>query len=41
VRDTRDAFVHQFIYGEEDGPMRFHFPGGSMDADFGLGGARA
>jgi phospholipid/cholesterol/gamma-HCH transport system ATP-binding protein len=41
VRHTTDPFVHQFIYGEEDGPMRFHFPGGSMQADFGLEGGRA
>jgi phospholipid/cholesterol/gamma-HCH transport system ATP-binding protein len=24
--DSRDAFVHQFLHAEPDGPVRFHFP---------------
>lgn len=25
IRATKDAFVHQFVYGEMDGPMPFHY----------------
>jgi len=37
VRNTTDAFVHQFIFGEEDGPMPFHYPSRSIEEDFGIG----
>lgn len=26
VRRSREAFVHQFVYGEPDGPVPFHYP---------------
>jgi len=26
IRSTPDAFVHQFVYGEADGPVPFHYP---------------
>ncbi len=29
-------FVHQFVHGEEDGPVRFHFPARPLPSDFAL-----
>jgi phospholipid/cholesterol/gamma-HCH transport system ATP-binding protein len=26
VRSSREAFVHQFVHGEPDGPVPFHYP---------------
>ena len=36
IRDSRHPFVHQFVHGEEDGPVRFHFPARALAKDFGL-----
>ncbi|MBI3938606.1 MAG: ABC transporter ATP-binding protein [Betaproteobacteria bacterium] len=27
IRNSREPFVHQFVWGEIDGPMAFHYPG--------------
>lgn len=37
VKATRDPFVHQFIRGEPDGPVPFHYPAEPYDADLELG----
>ena len=34
-------FVHQFVYGEEDGPVPFHYPAASYGKDLLLEGANA
>ena len=26
IRASRDPFVHQFVFGEADGPVPFHYP---------------
>ncbi len=36
IRESTDPLVHQFIHGEADGPVGFHYPGASIAADFGL-----
>ncbi len=36
MRDSDDPFVTQFVRGEADGPVRFHYPGKSLAADLGL-----
>ncbi len=36
IRDSGHPFVHQFVHGEEDGPVRFHFPARELARDFGL-----
>jgi phospholipid/cholesterol/gamma-HCH transport system ATP-binding protein len=33
IRNSETPFVHQFVWGEMDGPMPFHYPGGSYSAD--------
>lgn len=33
VQSSTDPFVHQFIGGEPDGPVPFHYPAGSYAAD--------
>jgi phospholipid/cholesterol/gamma-HCH transport system ATP-binding protein len=33
IRSTPDAFVHQFVYGEADGPVPFHYPGPAYGQD--------
>lgn len=35
VRGSADALVHQFVNALPDGPVHFHYPGASVDADFG------
>jgi phospholipid/cholesterol/gamma-HCH transport system ATP-binding protein len=40
IRDSRAPFVHQFVWGEIDGPMPFHYPAAPYDADLELGAAR-
>ncbi len=37
VKATQDPFVHQFIRGEPDGPVPFHYPAESYAADLELG----
>ena len=43
VRDSPLPYVRQFVHGEIDGPVPFHYPAGPYDAEVGLsaGGARA
>jgi phospholipid/cholesterol/gamma-HCH transport system ATP-binding protein len=33
IRNSRAPFVHQFVWGEMDGPMPFHYPGVPYAAD--------
>ncbi len=36
VRASIDPLVHQFIHGEADGPVRFHYPSESVEDDYGF-----
>jgi len=36
LQASTDPEVHQFIAGEPDGPIAFHYPARPMAADFGL-----
>jgi phospholipid/cholesterol/gamma-HCH transport system ATP-binding protein len=38
MRTSEEPYVRQFVEGHIDGPVRFHYPAGSYDADLGLGG---
>ena len=40
IRKSNAPFVHQFVWGEIDGPMPFHYPGDAYASDLGLGAAR-
>jgi phospholipid/cholesterol/gamma-HCH transport system ATP-binding protein len=35
VRHSQDPLVHQFVNALADGPVRFHYPGDSVEQDFG------
>ncbi|HSU21753.1 ABC transporter ATP-binding protein [Comamonadaceae bacterium OTU4NAUVB1] len=35
VRRSTDPLVHQFVHALPDGPVRFHYPGVSVEDDFG------
>ncbi|MEO7886621.1 MAG: ABC transporter ATP-binding protein [Polaromonas sp.] len=35
VRNSTDPLVHQFVNAESEGPVKFHYPGPSVEADFG------
>jgi phospholipid/cholesterol/gamma-HCH transport system ATP-binding protein len=37
MRASDKAFVHQFVHGEEDGPVPFHYPGAAYATDLRLG----
>ncbi len=37
VRASKDPLVHQFIHALPDGPVRFHYPGPTVEQDFGQG----
>jgi phospholipid/cholesterol/gamma-HCH transport system ATP-binding protein len=37
VRHSTDPLVHQFVNALPDGPVRFHYPGPSIDEDFSAG----
>jgi phospholipid/cholesterol/gamma-HCH transport system permease protein len=37
VRHSTDPLVHQFVNALPDGPVRFHYPGASVEEDFGAG----
>ena len=39
VRQSSDPLVHQFVHALADGPVRFHYPGASIEQDFGMGAA--
>jgi phospholipid/cholesterol/gamma-HCH transport system ATP-binding protein len=41
IRNSDKPFVHQFVWGDIDGPVPFHVPGGSYSAALGLGARRA
>jgi len=36
IRNTSTPFVHQFVWGEVDGPMPFHYPGATYAKDLEL-----
>jgi phospholipid/cholesterol/gamma-HCH transport system ATP-binding protein len=38
VRNSTDPLVFQYVNAKPDGPVRFHFPGASVDEDFALTG---
>ena len=40
VRHSADPLVHQFVNALPEGPVRFHYPASSVDADFSAGAAR-
>ena len=40
IRNSDAPFVHQFVWGEMDGPMPFHYPGAPYRADLELEAAR-
>lgn len=37
VRKSTDPLVYQYVNALPDGPVRFHYPGPTIDEDFGLG----
>lgn len=37
VRESVMPFVHQFVHGEEDGPVPFHYPANTYQTDLNLG----
>lgn len=39
LRHSDDPLVRQFVRGEPDGPVRFHYPAAGIADDFGVGGA--
>jgi ABC-type transport system involved in resistance to organic solvents, ATPase component len=39
IRDTKIPFVHQFVHGEIDGPVPFHYPAEPLAQDLMLEGA--
>jgi len=41
IRATTLPIVHQFVHGEVDGPVPFHYPAPTYEEDLGLGRARA
>jgi phospholipid/cholesterol/gamma-HCH transport system ATP-binding protein len=40
VRHSTDPLVHQFVNALPEGPVRFHYPAASVDADFSVGAER-
>jgi phospholipid/cholesterol/gamma-HCH transport system ATP-binding protein len=36
LRASSDPFVHQFVYGEADGPVHFHYPAEPFAQELGL-----
>ncbi len=38
VRQSKNELVHQFVNALPDGPVHFHYPGPSVDEDFGASG---
>ena len=41
IRQSDAPFVHQFVWGEMDGPLPFHMPGAPYAKDLGLEPAHA
>ncbi len=33
IKASADPFVHQFVYGEADGPVHFHYPAGPFEQE--------
>ena len=33
IRASSDPFVHQFVFGEADGPVHFHYPAAPFEKD--------
>jgi phospholipid/cholesterol/gamma-HCH transport system ATP-binding protein len=40
VRRSTDPLVHQFVNAESEGPVKFHYPGPGVEADFGNAAAK-
>ena len=40
LRDSTEPFVHQFVHGETDGPVPFHYPAPPYESDLDLEGSR-
>jgi phospholipid/cholesterol/gamma-HCH transport system ATP-binding protein len=38
LRESQDPFVRQFLDGQVDGPVRFHYPANPIEQALGLGG---
>ena len=41
IRNSQVPYVRQFVHGETEGPVQFHYPARPYAADVGLGGASA
>ena len=41
VQESITPFVHQFVHGEEDGPVPFHYPASAYARDLRMGGSVA
>ena len=41
IRASTDPFIHQFVHGESDGPVAFHYASRPYAADVGLAGGAA
>ena len=39
IRDSREAYVRQFVHGHRDGPVPFRYPSAPYASDLGLAGA--
>ena len=37
VKNSTDPLVHQFVNAQADGPVKFHYPGATIEEDFGSG----
>jgi phospholipid/cholesterol/gamma-HCH transport system ATP-binding protein len=37
VRQSTDPLVYQYVHALSDGPVRFHYPGLSVEEDFSAG----
>jgi phospholipid/cholesterol/gamma-HCH transport system ATP-binding protein len=37
VKNSTDPLVHQFVNAKADGPVKFHYPGTTIEEDFGSG----
>ena len=36
IRDSEESYVRQFVRGQGDGPVRFHYPADAYDVDLGV-----
>ena len=41
IRNSKAPFVHQFVWGEMDGPVPFHYSGAGIAQELGLERAHA